>query len=125
STTQHVLRYSTYGCTGTGCATAIQNANGRLMVDGMDIENVATGLLHSVTTGNNNGVYRNVQQNSNHCTQAIFLNGSTGGNLIMENVSTGCPLGILNGQSGGTNFGSGVIRGALMCVSGACAAAVP
>jgi hypothetical protein len=126
STTQHILKYSTYGCNGTGCTLAIQVLNGRLVADGLDIENVATGLQHNVTTSNNNGVYKNVQQNSNHCTQAIqLIIGNLAGNLIMENVSTGCPTGITNGQAGGANYASGVIRGALMCVGNPCAAAVP
>jgi hypothetical protein len=128
SSTQHIIKPgSAIACAGAGnCQTAILHQNGRLLVDGLDIEAFQTGLVQNVSTANNNSVYRNVQQNSNNCVQAAQLaSTNTPGNLLLENVSTGCPLGISNGQSGGTNYSSGVIRGALMCVSGACAPAVP
>lgn len=126
SGTQHYLLHSVIGCGGTGgCFTAISHAAGRLVVDGLDVEAYATGLLQNVSIAGNQSVYRNVQQNSNNCSQAISLaSTNTPGNILFENVATSCPVTILNGQSTGINFTS-PIRGPLMCISGACAAAVP
>lgn len=127
SGTQHIVLHSNIGCAGTGaCTLAMGHTAGRLMVDGLDIEAFGTGLSQSVTIAGNQSVYRNVQQNSNNCTQAIQLvPGNIAGNILFENVATGCPKVILNGQSGGTDY-NGTIRGALMCASaGACTAAIP
>jgi hypothetical protein len=121
STTQHYLLHSTIGCGGAGgCATAISNSAGRLIVDGLDVEAFVTGLQQNVTVSGNNSVYRNVQQNSNNCTAAIQLvSTNTPGNILFENVATGCPITIQNGQSGGTNFTGNIVK-QITCVSGAC-----
>jgi hypothetical protein len=126
SSTQHVFRNGGVGCGGAGgCALAIQNLAGRLIVDSIDIEAYVTGLQQNVSIGGDNSVYRNVQQNSNNCSQAISLQPTNvPGNILFENVSSSCPIIINNGQSGGANFMTR-IRGPLMCISGACAAAVP
>jgi hypothetical protein len=121
STTQHYLLHSVMGCGGAGgCALGIQNLAGRLIADGLDVEAFVTGLTQNVTIGGNNSVYRNVQQNSNSCTQAIqLLSTNTPGNILFENIATGCPITITNGQSGGTNFTGNVVK-QITCVSGAC-----
>lgn len=127
SGTQHLIRDSVIASSGGGgSAIAISNKNGRLVTDGIiDIEAYVTGLQQNVSTSGNNSEYRNVQQNSNNCAQAITLvSTNTPGNITFQNVSTACPKTILNGQSGGTDF-TGNIRGPTMCVSGACNAAVP
>lgn len=126
SGTQHIVLHSNIGCAGTGgCVLALSNIAGRLTVDGLDIEAFITGLNQNVTIAGNNSVYRNVQQNSNNCTQAITLiNGNIPGNILFENVATGCPTTISNGQPGGASF-TGNVRGPTMCVAGACASAVP
>ncbi len=125
SSTQHYILHSVIGCV-SGCSLAINHLAGRLIVDGLDVEAFVTGLQQNVTVAGNQSVYRNVQQNSNNCTQAISLiTGNIAGNILFENVQTGCPKVILNGQSGGTDYNS-TIRGPLMCVSaGACTAAIP
>jgi hypothetical protein len=121
SSTQHIIRSSVIGCNGTGCALGISHLNGRLIVDGLDMENFATGLQQNVSTAGNLSVYKNVQQNSNNCTQAIALVlGNTGGNIMFENVATTCPKTILNGQSGGTDFTGNIVKPIICPGSGAC-----
>jgi hypothetical protein len=120
SSTQHFLSHSVIGCTGTGCSTGIENFNGRLIVDGLELENYAFGLIQNVSTSGNISIYRNVQQNSNNCTGAIALTvGNTPGNILLENIADTCPVTISNGQSGGTNFTGNIVK-PITCVSGAC-----
>jgi hypothetical protein len=119
SSTQHYLLHSVIGCV-SGCTVAISHLAGRLVVDGLDVEAFVTGLSQNVSIGGNNSVYRNVQQNSNNCTQAIQLvNTNTSGNILFENVATGCPTTISNGQSGGVSFTTNIVK-QITCVSGAC-----
>lgn len=119
--TQHYILHSTIGCAGTGCSTAINHTNGRLIVDGLDVENFNFGLIQNVSTSGNVSAYRNVQQNSNNCTAAVQLaNTNTAGNILFENVATACPVTIQNGQSGGINFTGTTIVKQITCVSGAC-----
>lgn len=122
---QHFLTRSVCASSGGGAANCINHLNGRLVVDGLDVEGYANGLFHQVTTVGNISSYKNVQENATSCTSAITLaSGNIGGNIILENIATGCPTTVLNGQSGGSSY-VGNIRGPTMCVTGACAAAVP
>lgn len=119
SSTQVTLRDSVIAGAGSS-GTAIQMLAGRMIVDGLDVESYGTGLLMNNSTSGNNSVYRNVQQQSNNCTQAITLqNTNTPGNILLENVATTCPTTILNGQSTGTNFTGNILK-QITCVSGAC-----
>jgi hypothetical protein len=113
--------HNTIGCGGTGnCGIGINNLAGRLIVDGLDVEAYNFGLSQNVSISGNVSVYRNVQQNSNNCTAAIQLvSTNTPGNILFENVATGCPITIQNGQSGGTNFTGNIVK-PITCVSGAC-----
>lgn len=61
-----------------------------------------------------------MQQSSNSCAEAILLlSGNVPGNIIFENIATSCPITILNGQPGGSNFTGNVVK-QITCVSGAC-----
>jgi hypothetical protein len=113
--------HSEAACGGAGnCGTAIQHSAGRLIVDGLDVEAFNFGLIQNFTISGNQSVYKNVQQNSNQCTAAILLqSANTPGNILFENVATGCPTTISNGQAGGTSF-TGNIMKPITCVSGAC-----
>ncbi|WLA53191.1 hypothetical protein [Bradyrhizobium diazoefficiens] len=121
SSTQHIIRDSLIASSGAGGSPlAIKHTNGRLIVDGLDIEAYVVGLSQNVSTSGNNSVYRNVQQNSNSCTTAIqLLSANTPGNILFENVATACPTTIVNGQSGGTSFTGNIVK-PITCVSGAC-----
>lgn len=124
-TAQHILQRSLMASPTANAATGIRNISGRLVADGIDVEGYGIGLIQNVTSGGIISSYKNVQHQSAGCSAAIQL-ASTNlpGNLIMENISTGCPITVQNAQSGGANWTSNV-RGAMMCVSGACAAALP
>jgi hypothetical protein len=131
SSTHFGITRSVIGCAGTGCpsATAIAVTSGRLVVDTLDVEQFGTGLLMNNSTAGNQSVYRNVQQNSNSCTQAISLSGTNiASNTLFENVSTACPKTIQNGQTGGVDY-TGTIRGPMMCPGisggGTCSGAIP
>lgn len=126
SSVQTVLRNSVCASAPSGGASnCIRNDLGKLVVDTLDIEGFVTGLYQNVSNPGDQGVFRNVQQNSSSCAQVITLTGTNiPGNIMFENVISACAKMINNGQSGGVNWTSN-IRGPLMCVSGACAAAVP
>ncbi|MCK1337295.1 hypothetical protein IVB38_14970 [Bradyrhizobium sp. 38] len=49
----------------------------------------------------------------------MLLSGNVPGNIIFENIATSCPITILNGQPGGSNFTGNVVK-QITCVSGAC-----
>lgn len=119
SGTQHIIRNSTIVAS-VGSSIGILNSAGRLIVDGLDIEGYTTGLQQNVTAATNNSVYRNVQESSNLCSQAITLvNGNVPGNILFENIVTGCPITINNGQPGGSNFTTNIVK-QITCVAGAC-----
>ncbi|MCK1578564.1 hypothetical protein IVB03_02940 [Bradyrhizobium sp. 168] len=118
-TAQHILQRSVAASTGTS-SLAINNAGGRLVADGIDIEGYITGLQQNVTTGGVISSFKNVQQQSAGCSQAITLvSGNVPGNIIFENISTSCPVTITNGQPGGSSFTGNVVK-QITCVSGAC-----
>jgi hypothetical protein len=121
STTQHVLRNSVCASAPNGGAlNCVTNSAGRLIVDTLDVEGYNFGLVQNVTVSGNNGVFRNVQQNSASCTAVIQLaNTNTTGNMLFENVATSCSTTIQNGQPGGSNFTGNIVK-PITCVSGAC-----
>ncbi|UPJ69880.1 hypothetical protein [Bradyrhizobium sp. 187] len=119
-TSQHILQRSVCASGPAGAAVCINNSGGRLIADGIDIEGYGTGLQYQVTTSGVIGSYKNVQEQSGSCSQAIQLTASNlPGNLVIENISTGCPVTVLNQQSGGTNFTGNIVK-QITCVSGAC-----
>lgn len=125
NTSQHILQRSVCASGPAGAAVCITNNGGRLVVDGLDIEGYGIGLQYQVATAGLIGSYKNIQEQAGSCTAAIQLTpANLAGNLVIENVSTGCPITVLNQQGGGVNW-VGNIRGPTMCVAGACAAAVP
>lgn len=119
ATAQHFLERSVAASTGTS-ALAILHQAGRLVVNGFDIEGYTIGLQQQVTSGNTVSSYKNVQESSGSCAAAITLSaGNIPGNIIFENVVTGCPITINNGQTGGANFNSQIVK-QIICVSGPC-----
>lgn len=123
---QHVLRDSVCASAPSGGAsTCILHPSGRLVVDTLDIEGYVLGLVQNNNTAGANSVFRNVQQNSASCSAVVQLTAANiPGNIVLENIAHSCPMAVQNAQSGGVNFTAN-IRGPTMCVSGACAAAVP
>lgn len=110
SSTQHVVRDSVIE-NGSSSSVGISNLNGRLLVDGLDIEGFGQGLVQNVGNVGNVSVYRNVQQNSNNCVAAIsLLSGNVPGNILFENVISTCPVTINNGQTSGVSFTGNIIK---------------
>lgn len=127
SSVQHVLLNSVCASVPNGgAANCVNHQNGRLYVNVLDIEGFVLGVVQNVATVGNNSVIENVQQNgTGGCSAVVQLaNTNVAGNITFQNIAHSCPMTIQNGQSGGANFVPN-IRGPTMCVSGACAAAVP
>jgi hypothetical protein len=96
-----------------------------LIARDIDIEGYVIGLQQNVTISGLISSYKNIQEQAASCTAAIQLvNGNIPNNLIIENLSTGCPVTVQNNQPGGVNWASNV-RGPMMCPGGACTAAIP
>lgn len=126
-TTQHTFMGGiVFGCPSGCTGAAFSNTGGDLNTSAasVDIEGFATGLIQNVTVAGKQSVFKNVQQSLCTGSAVQLVNGNIPGNLIMENIQTNCGTVVLNGQPGGLNWAA-QIRGALMCVAGACAAAVP
>jgi len=125
NTSQHIMDRSLCGSGPAGAAICIQNLSGRLIARDIDIEGYVIGLQQNVTISGLISSYKNIQEQAASCTAAIQLvNGNIPNNLIIENLSTGCPVTVQNNQPGGVNWASNV-RGPMMCPGGACTAAIP
>jgi hypothetical protein len=120
SGTQHILEHSVCASGPAGAAICIQHGGGRLIASGIDIEGFVIGLQMNNAISGNISSYKNVQEQSGSCSEAIQLaSGNVPGNILFENIATGCPITIQNGQSGGTNFTGNIVK-QITCVSGAC-----
>lgn len=124
----------------SSCSPTCQTSPGLLLqgggfyhISGVHCENAGTVCItvDIPVTGNSDTVWlNNVNAGwgapATACTGNIFLTAANNpGNTIMSMIPAGsCAQTVTNGQSGGVSWTSS-IRGPLMCVSGACAAAVP